>query len=273
MSYSCEISFKQMSPTDIIEFQRKFKQHISDHISDIAKDNYSYCPYIRKSLEVPYNFSEVSREDKQLAEYWARTSVFQYRYFYDTERQLLGMYGVPQCAKELFDGTVYFQNSCDQDYEKDAYDGIKAFETIVDKWQSKTDAEILKDYVDKYGESLYDSYDISHASEEKREQKFHDAIEYHKRTAAYDEIWESYENTLYNDDNAVYLSLYGYYDFIKVSQFVKACHDAQCEWQRENDRIYQEMQEGQHPELKAIVDKYIESHSESTDIEDGEPSM
>lgn len=262
MSYYCSISFKSIRPNEIQDFMGEFKQFVTDHIPEIAKENYSYCPYIRATLNVPKKFGDVSRQDRQMAEYWARSSVFQYRYMYDSKRQLLCLFGTPNCSHELFDGTVDFQNSTDQDYSRDAYEGIQVFEDIFDKWQGKSDIEILKYYHNTYGGTLYDNASSQSQLEE--------AIAYYKRTAAYNEIWSNYEDALYDDKSAVYLSLYGFYDGLTIDRFVKACHDEQVASQHESERIVQEMREGKHPELQAIVDKYIERHAAENDEPESE---
>lgn len=50
MSYWCEINFKKMEEKDIIPFLRSLKKRLYFDFSEIAKDNYIYCPFIKKHL-------------------------------------------------------------------------------------------------------------------------------------------------------------------------------------------------------------------------------
>ena len=198
----------------------------------------------------------------RMAEYWARSSVFQYRYLYDAERNMLGIYSVPDCVKGIFDGTVPFQNSTDQDYTRDMYAGVAQFEKIYDKWAAKSDTDMLQYYSERTGQSLYDSYDFreraEHMSDEQLSAYVSKELDYYRRWGAYDEIWNPYESGLEDDRQTVYLSLYGPYDIMPVKGFIIGCHKealAECE---ENERYMQEMKEGKHPEMQAMVDKFIE---------------
>ena len=135
MSYSCNISFKQIEADEIYEFFQQFKKAVGEHMKEIAEDNFLWVPYIRHHLSVPEQWSDVSREQRNEAEFWATRGIFSFRYFYDKELKLLGVYSVHDCLQDMFDGTVYFQNSCDQNYRRKDWKGISAFETIFDKWQ------------------------------------------------------------------------------------------------------------------------------------------
>lgn len=224
MSYSCEISFKKMDAVDIIPFLSELKQNIGKHMEDVAKDNYPFCPYIRRTLSVPEDFENVPHQQIQEAKNWA-FNLFKYRYFYDTENQLLGVYGVPDSVKEMFDGSVYFQNSCDQDYDKEHYDGISLFEEIYDKWMNMPNSEFYKMYKKEYDDDFFEAYIT--------EQSRNEMSDYYRKCFAYDEIWKKYENTLFDDDAAIYFSLYGYYDSIRLYSFLKLCHKCYVESMRE----------------------------------------
>lgn len=277
MSYYCEISFKHIPREEVDDFLRVFKRETTAHITDIAKDNFNYVPYIRHSdfAEVskpmtreewralpeeqrkalfPRDFRNVDAQTIDNARYWARSCVFHHKYCYDKERQLLGVFGVHPSVQGIFDGTVSFQNSCDQDYERVHWEGIPAFEAIFDKWQGKSEAEMLKWYKQEYGTSLYDDLERMATPAEAAEQ-FAYKLAYARRSAAYKEIWDNYESTLYNDEDALYISLYGSYEIAPVTGFIKACHDAQVDWRDEGDKDYFEMLCGMRPEMRRWVER------------------
>ena len=226
MSYSCYISFKQLEADEVYEFFKQFKKAVGEHMKEIAEDNYLWVPYIRHHADIPENFKDVSRDWRTEAEFWAFRSIFSFRYFYDKELKLLGMYSVPDSIQDMFDGTVYFQNSCDQNYNKKDWKGIPSFEAIFDKWQQCP----VEDVEAKYNtEHSFTSMREEYSDEE----HFDAAIEYYRKTYCYEEIWKRFENTLYREEEVVYLSLYGFYDLIHVERFLKMCHTRYIGWSKE----------------------------------------
>lgn len=105
MSYSCEISFKEINPEDVYDFLVALKNKLIDNIENIAKDNYMYAPFVRYQHK-PYtkleNYSEIECNNS-----WVK-QVFTYRYFYLKDYCLLGVYGLPNSVQNLFDDTIYF---------------------------------------------------------------------------------------------------------------------------------------------------------------------
>ena len=59
MSYWCEINFKKMEEKDIIPFLRSLKKRLVFDFSEIAKDNYVYCPFVKKHLTKAEEKAEV----------------------------------------------------------------------------------------------------------------------------------------------------------------------------------------------------------------------
>ena len=113
----------------------------------------------------------------------------------------------------MFNLTVYFQNSCDQDYNFEEWNGIPLFEEIAEKWKSRSLEEVAK-LIDREGD-IDDMRDL-----EKTEPQ------YYAKSACYNEIWSYFENTLYDDSTALYLSLFGFYDLHELNCFVKYTEDA-----------------------------------------------
>lgn len=204
MSYWCEINFKKMEEKDIIPFFRRLKKRLVFDSSEIAKDNYIYCPFVKKHyLDLPQKCSDLFIKEPDVfseSDDWAR-NLFTYRYFYDTEYHLLGVFGVPNAVKDLFDASIEFQDSCDQDYEASHWHGVKEFEKIYEQWITKDVDEIKKIYNEKYEPFIFDEEypDPIKASKQ---------LAYYKKSFAYEEIWKRYEDALYNDEDAIYFSCF-----------------------------------------------------------------
>lgn len=220
MSYSCFISFKKMEANEIIPFFREYRKEVTKNLQAIADENFSYMPYVRDNQQVKRNFIEIPKADKDFAKVWARGYVFQYRYFYDESHKLLGVFGIPCCMRYLFEQTVCFQNSCDQDYEKSTWEGIEYFEKTYQKWQIKSVDEIIKKFNEDRGWDFCKEYDRDNESE------FNGGIEYYRRAFAYEEIWNNYETYLFNDEEAIYFTVFGGKDIKEPTQFIKMCHEA-----------------------------------------------
>ncbi len=212
MSYSATISFKHLNLSELFEFIKSFKTVILNNLDDIAKNEYYYCPLVRANLvnyETLFDLKIVRKDLYYESEAWFQR-LFSYRWFYVKDWKLLGVYSVPKCAYSLFDGTVYFQNCCDQDYEKSDYDGIDLCENIWDKWNNEIDEVI----VDKLKCNGYKDEDILHTSE---------SLDYYRRSFAYEEIWSYIEPSLYNENIVTYLSLFGFCDIFYKERFLENC--------------------------------------------------
>ena len=222
MSYSCNISFKRLEASEIYPFLQQFKKAVGEKMEDIAEDNFLWVPYIRHSFDVPEKFGDVSREKRTEAEFWAYRSIFSYRYFYDAELKLLCVYSVHDCLRDMFDTTIHFQDSCDQNYNRKDWEGVSAFEEIFDKWMNCPDEDVEQHYNSKHT--------FTDMRTEYADSDFEKALMYYRKTYCYEEIWNRYQNTLYVEDSIVYLTLYGYYDLIHIEKFLKRCHDKYIEF-------------------------------------------
>ncbi len=220
MSYWCQISFKTIEDGDVFSFFTELKRKVSNNLEIIAENNFSFSPFSRRSIEYVED-KKVKREIYKEAEDWA-SRVFQYRYFYIPEHKLLGVFGVPDCVKELFDLTHEFQNSCEQDYDFDSWKGIPVFESTVEKWENVSKEVFVK----KYKEHFYDeTFNIEEIDEKE--------FDRYSKSFCYEEIWKNYcEEFLQREESVVYLSLYGFYDILPIQRFVKACYDKYIEWHK-----------------------------------------
>lgn len=205
MSYSCTVSFKEINAEDVYYFLVKVKREILKHIPEIAEDNYVYAPFVRY-FHKPYSELD-SFAEKECCCGWVRQCLT-YRYFYHPTEHLLGIYGLPNCIRDMFDDTIYFQNSTDQDYPFETWDKVKPFRTTAEQYQHNS--VVLYDRIRK-------QYDIDY-------EDFYDDIDYWKQTACYDEIFRTYiKDTLYDDNSAVYFSCLGYYESEVENKFLYNC--------------------------------------------------
>ena len=174
---------------------------------------------------------------------WAVDKVFKYRFFYLAEYKLLGIFGVPDAVKNLFDASIEFQNSCDQDYEYDHWDGVKIFEEIAKKWENASDEDIRKNYIEKYRQ-IDDEDDFDY--------------DYYRRSFAYDEIWNIVGDFLNDDAQALFFTLYGPYEYSVLKSFTSTCK-----------KEYQKFHEEEFPpivkHIKELQDKAEEKKKENTD--------
>lgn len=205
MSYSCTVSFKEISAEDVYYFLVKVKREILKHIPEIAEDNYAYAPFVRYFRKP---FSELEKyAEKECCRGWVRQCLT-YRYFYHPTRHLLGIYGLPDSVRDMFDDTIYFQNSTDQDYPFETWNKVEPFRIIAEQYQHNS--VVLNSRIRK-------QYDIDY-------EDFYDNIDYWKRTACYDEIFKVYiKDTLCDDDSAVYFSCLGVYDNIIETKILHRC--------------------------------------------------
>jgi hypothetical protein len=205
MSYHATISFKTLKPNEMYAFFQKLKDRVHSNLAAIAEDEYFYMPSFRYT-HLYEGCKYVIKEDADTA--WAK-GVFTMRFFYLAEHDLIGVFGVTDSVQDIFDDTIYFQNSCDQDYDFETWAKVPHFSAIADKWANTSDEEIRKKYnSDRYGEMDEDE-PID--------------CDYYRRTFAYDEIWEICEGYLWHEEQVVYLSMFGFYDFEPLNKFIKLC--------------------------------------------------
>lgn len=118
--------------------------------------------------------------------------------------------------KDLFDASIEFQDSCDQDYEASHWHGVKEFEEIYGKWTTKDVDEIKEIYNENYSPFNFDKEypDPTDASEQ---------LAYLRKSFAYEEIWKRYQGELYNDEDAIYFSCFSANDLTVLYKFLSHC--------------------------------------------------
>lgn len=212
MSYSCQIHFKTIKANEVYSFFQELKSKLISKSNDIAKDNFIWLPSIRDD----YKYKDIDKFIvREINRSWVYNSLFKYRYFYIPQYELLGIFSLPEGFEEMFDNVSYFQNSCDQDYEFSYWKGIPIFEKIAEKWENATNEEVYRHF--KYPDEHEEPMDY----------------DYYRRSFAYGEIWEMFEDYLYRDDLCVYLSILGGYEISEVTRIIKKCKEYYTEWQKE----------------------------------------
>ena len=145
MSYFCTASFKKISNdiNELYDFFSQLKTYASNPAvaHDIIEDNQYYCPLVRMDLTNIYKMDAYRLPE---LEYWIiRLFTFKWRLVTYDDATFLCMLGVPTQLQSLFDGSVYFQNSTDQDYELDECP-LDTFKQIYDRWQNASREQVMK---------------------------------------------------------------------------------------------------------------------------------
>lgn len=212
MSYGAQICFKVVPANQVYKFFQELKTACTSKFKEIAKDNFLYLPSKRPQYKETNEYHQ-----EQANRLWMRSNVFTFRYFYLPEKELLGMFSIPQEVENVFDASIYFQNSCDQDYDWEVWEGIREFETIAQKW------------IDVSDETVFEKYKSEHFGRDEERDDFD--YDYYRKTFCYDEIWEMFSQYLHNESQVVYLSLYGGYELYEASQFCGYCQEFYEEWE------------------------------------------
>lgn len=223
MSYFAPISFKTIREGELYGFFKKIKDTLKEKFNEIAENNFIFMPSINTCNHRIFDgASDRAKEEADRA--WMRNSVFSYRFFYIPEHNLLGVFSIPNAVKDIFDLTAEFQNSCDQDYEFEYWKGVPYFEFIAEKWKNASESE-----VEEYCNNRYSwEFDKDECLD----------YDYYRRSNAYDEIWRMFEQYLYNEEDVVYISMFGGYEIAEQKGFVKKCKDAHEKREREFEEEY-----------------------------------
>lgn len=184
MSYRFDMGFKEVSSFEealVYAVNAVKVLNKREHIEDMIRDNMLCLPYFR-------HVRKDKKDDKQwkalaidASEKTVNGDILSVRFVYFKKQKLLGVCGTyyPEEFKTLFDKFFYFQNSCDQDYERDCYPTIPFFTNIFDDCMKLTPNEIYD--VIPYAKDCIDD---------------DDSLNYYRRTAAYEKIY----NTLHLDE-------------------------------------------------------------------------
>ena len=209
MSFSCTIHFKNIPPEKVYSFLQEYKSEVKKRADIICEKNFLWMPSIRNS-HIYKDVKEHIINDIDIN--WVRGSLLTHRFFYLPEHQLLGIFGVPDGFKDMFDNISDFQDSCDQDYEFENWKGVPLFEKISNKWENASEDNILKS--SKNSSEPLEDVDI----------------EYYRRTLCCEEIWSYIKNFLFDDSSCVYFSVFGGYELSSVYEFIYKMKEYRQKW-------------------------------------------
>lgn len=231
MSYNASISFKTVPPTEVYPFLVSMKNGCTKEvIKEVAEENVFYSPLSKVPFELREKLAELPQKEiysyhprglsdeerKNYSRACAETEtwfygVFKYRFYYMSAEQCLLVYGVPKSLQHLFDNTVYFQNSTDQDYDWSEWQDCPWQKQIANKWQ-----RVSRDELINQGSLQLEESDVQ--SDER--------VEYYRKSCCYSEIWNRIEFTLYKDSEVVYFGLFGPYDYDQRLCFLRHTQEA-----------------------------------------------
>lgn len=169
MSYRLDLSFKNCKPQDVHKNICEFEDLVLKNAEQYIKDN---LIFIRTDKEKD-RFYNTEQVDKFIS------TLFKHHIWYCEEISALCIvWG--SSVKEIndwFDGYVYFQNSCDQNYEYETWDFNKSFRKISNRIKKMKPDKFVKEYIQSN-----DYYD-----EDDKERILKD-VDYHKKTFVYETI-------------------------------------------------------------------------------------
>lgn len=207
MSYSCFISFYHIEPEDVYDKLLSIKTDILSTLDIIGKENYYCMPSFRLQNKL-YSELDYINPLRTLCQYWVYR-ITTYRYFYNAEYKLLGVYSLPDYVACKADKTIQFQNSVDQDYEFEEWQGIDKFEEIYNHYMNMSQEDFIEQYQQKYD---FDASEID--------------LSYYRKSQAYSDIWQLFSDTLEDDGSVIYFSLFGFYDLLYIDRVLNAADEA-----------------------------------------------
>lgn len=225
MSYTIELAFKQIPKSDVLDFIEEFKKVIlrKEVQEEILEDNFRYCPYHPYSRYPKENYNST----RELAEFWLR-ALFTYKFVYLDQFGVLAVV-VPEkdYLEPLFDGFIYAQDGCDQDYPYETWEGIPVFKEISDKIRNMPKEE--------FGEIC--EYSLEDCDEE-ISSKGKTWGEYYRQSYIYEDIYRQIEDDLWGNGPKVtnICLLYSFEDLM----WMRVWLEKRCLNEQEKDRQWDE---------------------------------
>ena len=185
MSYAFNMFFTECRQEDVMDKCLMTVENIMANAKEYMKDNSFFMPYNKFDLEgmrYKHAFTDA---------YLYR--LFNFRFVYWPEHKLLGFShfegNIKDLIKEQFPMCIYFQNSCDQDYEHATWNGISLFEEYVERAKTMSAQEIVSN-----SDGYYSDRDVEDIEED---------IEYYRRAIVYRMIFNdlNLNDWLYGREN------------------------------------------------------------------------
>lgn len=195
MSYSFDMYFTPASSlAQALKKAQEYTEIMSktENLKKAADDEIYYFPSVRLIN------SSSSAEAKSMAvvadDYFMVTTLLM-RFVYFPEAKLLALngFGWPE-ADKFFKKRIGFQNSCDQDYDRSDWKGIKFFEKIFDEFAQMSAEDLVNTPEGKT--SLFSVEDM----------RDKESLEYYQRSCAYSRIFRTLGlmDWLYGDENPAF---------------------------------------------------------------------
>lgn len=146
MSYRIDVSFKNCEEKDVYKNLEEFVNLIKKNNKEIIKQNMYYLPFakLREIYKETQDRWEVEDEIRE----WLR-KLFKYHIYYNSNIKsicIVGDFeGIPE-IKSWLDGYVFFQDSCDQNYEYKTWEFNSKFKEYVNKAKSLSSKAFRKEY-------------------------------------------------------------------------------------------------------------------------------
>ena len=203
MSYKLDVSFKNCEKLDVIDKINEFAKLVKDNALDIIKENVRYNLYSLRS------FYEETKDVRRLKDEIDKilNDIFTYHIYYSEKiKSLCICYGGDvKAICDWFDGYVYFQNSCDQDYDYKEWQFNDVFKQHISDVKF-CDRQQLIDLYNKLNEC--DDFTIEDVEDEKR-------FNYYKRSTVYDLCYKDI-SPIWNSDFIIVVGkdgMLGFYDY------------------------------------------------------------
>lgn len=165
MSYGFNMFFIECKPENVLNTCLNIVKKIVDNPDKLIQNSLIYVPSIRYNIENRYAYTYNSL--------WLY-SLFNFNFVYWEQHELLGLVGESFGDIESnFNKSVYFQNSCDQDYEYADWPTIKCFSDIIFQVVNMSIKQLAENFDD------YTMEEINHD------------INYYKRCLVYSKIYDT----------------------------------------------------------------------------------
>ena len=169
MSYRLDLCFKNCKPKDVYKNMCEFEELVLKNADKYIKDNLIYVR-IDRERDVFYNNGKINE---------FISTLFKHHIWYCEEISALCVVWGSDIKEinDWFDGYVYFQDSCDQDYEYETWDFNKSFRKIKNRIKKMKTDKFVKEYIQSN-----DYYD-----EDDKEDILKN-VDYYRRTFVYQTI-------------------------------------------------------------------------------------
>lgn len=214
MSYSISLAIKEMPKENMMDFIYEFKQKMlkPENAQREIELDYIYCPYIRSTYFMEKDCKGCQKAMEELTTYWIR-GLFEFKFCYIDEISCLVCVLSQKSPKEvcdMFDTFVYFQNSCDQDYDYKEWGDISYFKKQIEFIETMS----REQFINWYKENIDGFFDEESSTSD---------LDYYRRSAVYELCYQPIEKVVWGNDNCIVVNLtYGAdYSYLNYKNMLK----------------------------------------------------